>query len=148
MTARERAKATQAASRGASLLDQYVPGWHKKIDASMLQKENPAACILGQAVGDFFDGVHEVAENALLAAFRGTGIKLDLGDCNVAIDASYYGFDAGGLTEEAFDEAYSFLAETWKTEIDARLLKETAKRRRAAKKAVATRRANARKQGR
>lgn len=45
--------ATQRVERGATLLDQRVPGWHERVDVHRLRLISTADCVLGQLFGHY-----------------------------------------------------------------------------------------------
>ncbi len=51
----------QRAANGAKLLDEIFPGWHAKIDVKILDINSGLNCILGQAYGDWHDGLTEIS---------------------------------------------------------------------------------------
>lgn len=55
---------------GAELLDsKYVArGWRKKVYASVLTMQYPTTCIVGQAFGNFFDGLKRLGLGTLLTS--------------------------------------------------------------------------------
>lgn len=123
---------TIAAKRGAKLLDQYCPGWVKKVDASELNMGNSHMCILGQAYDGFSDGCKELVADAIRKELNQSPLRKvrSAGDETVAevladsaqidIDYSYYGFDAiNGRPNAASsdNESYDLLAQQWLREI-------------------------------
>lgn len=133
------------AARGAALLDQFVPGWPAKVRREALKMADPNYCILGQTFGEFGDAVIELAGVAIAKTLKGAGIRMhpehDL--TNVEIDGGYYGFSSlDSVAPENENQEYDLLGSAWLGEIDARAQRTA--RQRAARKGVATRRANAR----
>lgn len=52
-----------AVKRGAYWLDENYPGWEKKIRLRSLVMNNCGDCIIGQAVGDFYDTIQTASGN-------------------------------------------------------------------------------------
>jgi hypothetical protein len=123
-------------------MDQFVPNWVKKTAKDAIEMDDTSMCLLGQNFGDFSDGARELAEIAIKKTLSGTGLRLAGTSLDyVRIDDVHYGFDIK-LPGDVHTQAYSVLGEAWQAEIAAR--EATAKRSRAARKGVATRRANSR----
>lgn len=55
-----------AATRGAALLDEKMPGWHKRINTEALDIGVCAQCTLGQLCGDYNLGVLMLGYNSIL----------------------------------------------------------------------------------
>ena len=51
-----------AVKRGATWMDQNHPGWVGRIDLSNLDMNNCHNCIIGQAVGNYFDKIYEIED--------------------------------------------------------------------------------------
>ena len=49
-----------AVTEGASLLDQYRPGWERLLDLSILDLSDEYKCVLGQLYGEYWNGCHAV----------------------------------------------------------------------------------------
>jgi hypothetical protein len=135
---------TTRVARGAKLLDMYAPGWLKKVDTSALNIGNGSTCMLGQAFGEFSNGIRTLAKTAI----KGSGLRFDdnygYGDARVddiALDAPYYGFDVADGSENESQE-YDLLGEAWKTEIATRqaFAKRSAAARKGARRRAAKRR--------
>lgn len=139
ITAADARKVRAAATRGALLMDQFVPKWTKKIDKSTLELADPSQCLLGQTFETFTEGAKVLAETAVKKTLDGTGLKLSA-DSTFEIDVLYYGFEGVGYGQ--YEHEYSLLGEQWRAEIIAR--EQSEKRSRAARKGAATRKANAR----
>lgn len=90
--------------RGARLLDERQPGWHRQVNQSFLDLADSGVCVLGQLHGGYGHGL------AVLGfLFDGSAQK--------------YGFDADFLWESHIEsgfEQYSILTELWIEEIKTR----------------------------
>lgn len=136
LTNRDRRSIARRVARGAQLLDQYVPKWHRQIDVSELEMNNGGMCILGQTFGDFSDGLHELLMGAISAEFKAKvpALRLEYGDdlretirsavedglTNVRLDAAHYGFDTVEGSNLSEQLEYDYLATRWLAEIDKR----------------------------
>lgn len=54
--------------RGAAWMDLNHPGWARKIDLSKLDMNNCHTCVIGQAVGNYFDELYKIDDVAELDA--------------------------------------------------------------------------------
>lgn len=106
-------------ARGARLLDEEYPGWHKKVDSESLLMQDGNACILGQtfkdAVGTYDDDGYDAGRKALELS------EDEKADFNVFA----YGFDAldagpYGSSRDAYDK----LAFHWRGQIGKRLVND------------------------
>ena len=71
--------ATERAFRGASLLDDKMPGWAGRIDAAELDINQCANCVLGQLFDGYTDGLEELGlEHADAAAFGFEALRMSL----------------------------------------------------------------------
>lgn len=43
--------------KGAELLDEQRPGWHRRINLNMLDVGSPTRCVLGQCYGGYYKGL-------------------------------------------------------------------------------------------
>jgi hypothetical protein len=95
-------------SKGALWMDENHPNWAAKIDLSRLNMNNCYDCIIGQAIGNYFDEIY----------------KLDnIGDYGDADDwAIEHGFNAIGDDDENQDtNEYRQLEALWTYEVKKRL---------------------------
>lgn len=62
-----------AIKRGVYWLDTNHPGWEQKIDLSNLTMSNCDRCVIGQAVGDYYDTVYNalVDEEIVINEYQG-----------------------------------------------------------------------------
>lgn len=61
---------TERVRRGATLLDQRIPGWREKISVDHLRMANCVNCVLGQLFGDFLTGRETLAIDAKAHGFQ------------------------------------------------------------------------------
>lgn len=101
--------------RGVLLLDQFAPGWEKKVKIKTFDIRNGEACILGQAFGTYLQGQRKVAQTAIVAAIKSAGLRLQERSLQyVEIDPVYYGFNVDGdIFGSNRNKQYSLLAERW-----------------------------------
>ncbi len=50
----------RAVKDGAAWMDENHPGWAMKIDLSKLDMNNCFDCVIGQAVGNYFDKIYQI----------------------------------------------------------------------------------------
>lgn len=81
--------------RGIVYLDQHIPGWCKKIDVADLDLGDPTACVLGQVLDGFFNGLQ----------------LLELSD----YESQNMGFNVN--TNKNLGVEYSLLTECWLTAV-------------------------------
>src|SRR5512139_25363 len=99
-------KINRRAARGAKLLDEKRPGWHRVIDLGILDIQDLCNCVLGQQDG-YHDMIHE---------FFG-------GADDLYKQVVRHGFD---ISEKAYDkenvnERFHTLSAAWRREITERL---------------------------
>lgn len=97
-----------AVKKGATWLDNYHPGWAKKINIDELDMNNCNQCIIGQAVCNYFD----LYTKDTHAGWDYQAIE------DWAID---YGFQAPDGTDESQYQKFSNLETVWSDEVRKRL---------------------------
>lgn len=101
----------EAVRRGANWLDVNHLGWANRVNLSMLQMNSCSNCVIGQAVGDYY-------ETIMLASD-------DTGSEEWAIDNGFCGKDywdpETGYDMEAEKAYYLRLEELWAEEVRGRL---------------------------
>lgn len=95
--------------RGAELMDRAVPNWAARIDLDRLTMSSCDSCLLGQVLGNYFDGPR------VLGPFAPLGRHL----------ASSYGFNATDQSEGEDSPEFVALARAWRAEVRARIEGDT-----------------------
>jgi hypothetical protein len=105
-----------AVRRGASWLDENYPNWANRIDLSKLSMNNCSYCVIGQAVGDYYDSIQNAADSDYA------------GDSDSQAWAREHGFEAIDFCEDyhEYDSAkelsyYRSLEVLWTDEVKKRL---------------------------
>lgn len=64
--------------RGATLLDEHVPGWYARVDLATLDVAHPCACVLGQLFGNYYAAaaLNLVDHDTLVAVSHGFDVRL------------------------------------------------------------------------
>lgn len=98
--------AREAVMRGAALLDERRPGWHREIDSRRLYVSNCQYCVLGQLYGQYIHGL-----NAL-------GIT--------PWQSADYGFHSSRGNSSSHGFSYGELDSAWRAQVRIRLAVEAA----------------------
>ena len=106
------ARITRAAQRGAKLLDKVEPSWFQMVDLTILNMGSLSCCVLGQAYGDYMEGLLRLETRADDAGRR---VKKR----GEEMDPYYYGFSILDVPLTAVE--WSALTEAWIEEIRARM---------------------------
>ena len=69
---------TERVAKGATLLDEYEPGWWKMIHLGSLQLKDCTFCILGQLFDDYEEGLPALGLSDIAAAESGFAEPGDL----------------------------------------------------------------------
>jgi len=95
--------------RGADYLDEFDPGWHRRVDPQTLQLSSGSSCILGQLHGDFRMGLSRSHLINLSSAPR------------ASLSPVSYGFQCvSGVSDAAQDHDYEYLNQAWREAVQRR----------------------------
>ena len=88
--------------RGAAYLDEFDPGWHRRVDPHTLELSSGSSCILGQLHGDFRMGLSRSYLINLSSAPR------------ASLSPVSYGFQCvSGVSDAAQERDYEYLNQAW-----------------------------------
>jgi hypothetical protein len=100
--------------RGADYLDEFDPGWHRRVDPHTLELSSGSSCILGQLHGDFRMGLSRSHLINLSSAPR------------ASLSPVSYGFQCvNGVSDEAQEQDYRYLNRAWREAVQQRQANDT-----------------------
>ncbi len=95
--------------RGADYLDEFDPGWHRRVDPQTLELSSGSSCILGQLHGDFRMGLSRSHLINLSSAPR------------ASLSPVSYGFQCvNGVSDAAQEQDYEHLNRAWREAVQQR----------------------------
>lgn len=95
--------------RGADYLDEFDPGWYRRVDPQTLELSSGASCILGQLHGDFRMGLSRSHLINLSSAPR------------ASLSPVSYGFQCvSGVSDDAQEQDYEHLNQAWREAVQQR----------------------------
>lgn len=103
-----------AVRNGAAWLDENHPGWETKIDLSELNMVSCSSCVIGQAVGDYYQTISNAAADVDMYDETWSA---DNGFCSPSFDYDYKTDPGGYLLEQKESEYYRGLEERWTEEV-------------------------------
>jgi hypothetical protein len=65
-------------ARGAAFMDEFYPGWERKVDVTILDISSPDQCICGQVIPDLFPW------SAASEVFYGRDYEFSMAECGFA----------------------------------------------------------------
>lgn len=99
--------------RGASYLDEVDPGWHRRVNADVLELEDGQHCVLGQLHGEFRLGLGRSRVLTLSSAPR------------ASLSPVAYGFKCvEGVSEKWKDRDYELLTKAWREAVRVRTIED------------------------
>jgi hypothetical protein len=115
--------AREAVARGVALLDEHMPGWELKIDVGTLDMGDCDVCVLGQLVGEYTEGLHQLGiYDRWFAPEEGVVTALyseEAGYFEEAVPAcTWYGFEGAW---SHLERNYAALEQEWARVIKKRL---------------------------
>jgi hypothetical protein len=101
-----RPKERAAIKRGAALLDTADPKWFRKLNPANFDLGDEKMCVLGQAYGDYFKGLNELAAEGIAKMFKSsTDEPLAV---TGKLDGRHYGFNT-----HAGNAAFERMGQEW-----------------------------------
>jgi hypothetical protein len=95
--------------RGAAYLDEFDPGWHRRVDPYTLELSSGSSCVLGQLHGDFRMGLSRSHLINLSSAPR------------ASLSPVSYGFQCmGDVSAAAQEQDYEYLNQAWREAVQQR----------------------------